>query len=93
MYEDILKPKPKPLIVNGTVSYSESCRARNVIRLKKEVVKEFSDLMEKEKNIGYILEYHRNFHKLNKRIQELAENGAGVPFLLFIYADKDAAEV
>jgi hypothetical protein len=93
IYREILKPKPKPIVVDGVISYSESCRARNVIRLKKEIVKEFSDLKDRNKAINYKLEYHRNKAKLNRRIKEITENGEGMPFLLFIYSEKETAEV
>ena len=85
-----LKPKPKPLIVKGKVSYNENSRAKNVIRLKKEVVDEFSDLKDFKRDIGYKLEYHRNFRTLEKRIGELKNNGA-MPFLLFLYEEKEKA--
>ena len=93
MFAEILKPKKKPLIVKGAVSYSEAVRARNIIRLKKEVVNEFLDLKDREKSITYKLEYHRNFTKLKKRIEEINKNGDGIPFLLFIYAEREKGEV
>jgi len=88
-----LTPKPKPLIVDGTISYSESSRARNVIRLKKQIINEFEDLKDRNKDINYKLEYYRNFDKLQARIDKLANNQEGIPFLLFIYSKDVAAEV
>lgn len=86
-----ITPKPKPLVVDGVVSYSEANRARSVIRLKKEIIQEFDDLKRRDKSIGYKLEYHRDFDKLRERISELNNKEEGIPFLLFIYS-KDAAK-
>ena len=87
-----LKPKIKPLIVNGKLYYDETCRAKSLIRLKKEIVNEFEDLKEPTKSIGYKLEYHRNHKKLQKRIDEITKKEEGVPFLLFIYEEGKKAE-
>ena len=89
----VLTPKPKPLITKGVVSYSESCRARNTIRLKKEIIKEFNELKERGKDIIYKIEYHRNLSKLLRRIEEVKDNKEGIPFLLFIYSEREKGEV
>lgn len=89
----VLTPKPKPLITKGVVSYSESSRARNIIRLKKEIIREFNDLKDRKKEINYKIEYHRNTSRLNRRIKEITESGEGVPFLLFIYSEREKGEV
>jgi hypothetical protein len=86
-----LTPKPKPLVTDGVISYDTSCRARTMIRLKKEIVHEFEDLKNKDKLVNYKLEYHRDFNKLQERVSELNLKGDGLPFLLFIYS-KDVAE-
>jgi len=89
MHSQILIPKSKPLIIDGIVSYSETCRARSIIRLKKDVINEFNDLKNRDKLIRYKLEYYRGPRRLQKRVNEITENGGGIPFLLFIYSEEN----
>lgn len=77
-----LKPKVEATKIEGKLFYSEGDQSWNIIRLKKEVVKEFPQLKEKREKFGYTLVISKSQEEIKKIISEVEENGA-IPILLF----------
>lgn len=83
----VIKPKIKPIIVHGKLSYNENVRCNNILRFKKEIRNEFDDLQGKNHLIAYRMEYYRNENELLNRINEIIKNKIGFPFLLFLFKE------
>jgi len=84
----VIQPKIKPLIVSGRLSYNENVRCNNILRFKKEIREEFSDLKGKANLISYRMEYFRSDKELYDRINQVIEAGIGLPFLLFLFREE-----
>jgi len=84
-----LKPIKGPIIVNGSLYYDESDRARTRIRLKKPIVNEFTQLKNFKAKLRYRMEYHRTISTLKKRMKKIENGEEGIPFLLFLYEVKE----
>lgn len=80
-----LRPWNQVLEYNGKVSYSESERAWNTIRFRRALIQEFPDLKEKRRDIYYYLIFFRDYHLLQKHIEELKELNQPLPMLLVLY--------
>jgi uncharacterized protein Yka (UPF0111/DUF47 family) len=83
--EKLLRPIHETLRVKGELSYSEGNQAWNVIRLKKDLLKEFPQLKEKRKKFSYKIIMHRSFRELKKEINDLEKEGDAIPIFLFFY--------
>ena len=83
----ILQPKVKPLIVEGRLSYNENVRCNNILRLKREIREEFSDLQGKTNLIGYRMEFYRTTEELRKCIEDIVHNNQCLPFLLYLFKE------
>jgi len=70
---------PKPLIVKGSLSYSESLRCNNTLRIKREVMKMFGESPDK-----YVMECHQSYSEFLERVCELVKQKEGVPILLYL---------
>ena len=81
---NILKPRIKPILVEGRLSYNENVRCNNILRFKKEIREQFSDLQGKTNLISYRMEYYRTEEELKARLHEIISNKTGLPFLLFL---------
>ncbi len=81
---------PKNLIeIEGKMAYTESIGAWNVLRFKMDLINEFQKLKEKRSKFSYQIIYHRNFDDLEKMIRKLKRNKDTLPFLMFLYEDKE----
>jgi uncharacterized protein with von Willebrand factor type A (vWA) domain len=80
--DNIIKPKHETLELQGELSYSEGLRAWNLMRLKKDLLKEFPQLKERREKFSYKMIMHRNFNDLKKAVENL-ENKEIIPIFLF----------
>ena len=78
----IIQPKHETLELEGELSYSEGLRAWNLIRLKKDILREFPQLKERREKFAYKMIMHRTFEDLKKSLKEL-ENQKVIPIFLF----------
>ncbi len=83
----ILTSLKRPVIVSGAVSYNESARCNNIIRLKKKIIKEFPDLIH-SRFINYKAELWKSYDDLEERIIEIKGKKQGIPILLFLYKNE-----
>ena len=88
MVFESLKPKLRPdaIKVKGRLYYCVSDRSNTLIRLKRPIREEFSDLNGKDSLISYKMEYYKDSEEFRKRINELIKKGE-IPFLLNLYKD------
>tara|TARA_Y100000034_G_C6848611_1_gene384718 strand:- start:75 stop:374 length:300 start_codon:yes stop_codon:yes gene_type:complete len=84
----LLSPKRDILDIKGSMTYSECRKSWSVIRLKKDIIKEFSQLKEPREKFGYHLTLHRSFKDLKRKLTELEKKGSTVPMLLFFGKEK-----
>ena len=78
----LLKPRVKPILVNGNLYYCEGDRSNSIIRLRKEIRQEFLEDM--RKSVKYQMEYYRTKEEFQSRVKKLVDAGS-LPFLLFLY--------
>lgn len=83
----VIRPKIKPIIVQGKLSYNENVRCNNILRFKKEIRNEFEDLQGKNNLISYRMEYYRIEGELLERINQIINQKIGLPFLLFLFKE------
>ena len=74
----------RTLELEGEISYGESQRAWNLIRLKKDILKEFPQLKQKREKFGYKLVMHRSFKELKKAIEKMDKEDNTIPIFLFL---------
>ncbi len=84
LIKSILTPRINPLILNGSVYYNDKERCNNIIRLKKDLIKEFSQLKDKNYALAYRMELYNNTKQIIDRILELSKEGK-LPILFFFY--------
>ena len=80
----IISPKHDTLDVSGEISYGESQKAWNLIRLKHDIIKEFPQLLERRAKFGYNMIMHRSYEDLERAIKEMKKQGLAPPILLFL---------
>lgn len=83
----VIRPKIKPIVVQGRLSYNENVRCNNILRFKKEIRNEFEDLQGRNGLIAYRMEYYRNEDELLERINQIIKSKIGLPFLLFLFRE------
>ena len=88
-----LYPVQQTLELAGEMSYSESNGAWNILRLKKDILKEFPQLKEKQGDFIYKMTMHRSYKDLRKAIQNIEKSSAVIPILLFLYKTKKELNV
>ncbi len=79
---DIIRPRHETLELEGEMSYKEGQKAWSVIRLKKDILKEFPQLKERREKFSYKMIMHRTFEDLKKAIGEM-EREKVIPIFLF----------
>jgi len=80
----ILQPTKTPLNIKGRISYRESEQAWNVIKLKKELINEFSVLREKRSSFSYQMLFYRTYDELEKAVRKMKREKSPLPILLFL---------
>ena len=81
-------PRKEVLKLNGSVCYNDAWRAWNTIRLKKDIIKEFPQLREKDKAVNYHMIYFRTHKELMKFGRSLKDKEV-LPILLFFWKERD----
>lgn len=84
----MLTPWNGNLITEGRVSYGETAKAWNTIRLQKEIAKEFPALLNRSARVSFRLEYVRNLEGLKAKIKEIEKEKQGIPLLLYLFLDE-----
>ena len=70
--------------IQGRMSYNDSVRAWNVIRLKKEFLQEFQELKNRQEGFSYEMILFYNYEELEKAIKEMKNTGKVLPVLFWI---------
>lgn len=83
----ILRPTQETLESKGKFSYSEGSQAWSIIKLKKEVLQEFSQLREKRSNFSYRLMLFRSYKIMKKAIKDIQDKEQPLPLLLCFYKE------
>lgn len=79
----LLRPKHETLFTEGILSYGESQRAYNTIKLKSVFLKEFPQLSERRNKFGYRMVMYRSYRELMKVIKEMDKGEEVIPILLW----------
>ena len=87
----LLSPNHEAIKINGKLFYSEGDQSWNIIRLKKDVLKEFPQLKEKRGSFSYKMVIHRSPEEIKKSISEVGKDGA-IPILLFFCKEKSNSD-
>ena len=70
------------------MSYNDSVRAWNILRLKKEFLQEFQQLKNRQEQFSYEMLVFYNYEELEKTIKELKNTGKVPPVLFWIGKDR-----
>jgi len=76
--------------LGGRISYDEHNGAWSRIRLRKEIIREFPDLMEKRSKFTYKLLFYRTYPELEKVIRAMKRANKPLPIILFFVKDGEA---
>ena len=79
-----LQPTRSVIKTEGFLSYGESIRSWNTIRLKKEFINEFPILEEKNSKFGYNITFYRTYEELEIAIRKMKKENKPLPLLLFL---------
>ena len=79
-----LQPNRSIIKTEGNLSYGESVQGWNTIRLKKELINEFSALKEKSSKFSYTLTFYRTYEELEKELKKIKREKLPLPMLLFL---------
>ena len=79
-----LSPVKELLIISGIISYSVGQRANNLIRLPKEFLQEFRQLLNRREKYSYKLLINYDYKKLKEEISKLEQEGSPIPVMMFI---------
>ena len=91
MTEETIKfisPKRDSIKANGKISYWEGQKAWSIIRLKQDILKEFSQLKERRTPFGYQLRFYREFEELEKALKDVKKNKGVPPILMWFFKEK-----
>jgi len=80
--KNILTPKTI-MDIEGPLTYNESTQAWGILRFKKELLNEFSQLKDKRSKCSYKMLYPRDTIELDKIVKEIKKGGI-TPILLFL---------
>ncbi len=84
METHILQPSRNTIHTTGKIAYSESVQSWNTIRLKKDIINEFSALKEKSSKFAYSVIFHRGYNDLEKALRKMKREKTPLPMLFFI---------
>ena len=73
--------------IQGRMSYSDSVRAWNIIRLKKEFLQEFQQFKNRQEHFCYEMFLFYNYEELEKAIKEMKITGKVPPVLFWIWKE------
>ncbi|MBP7708308.1 hypothetical protein KA107_01370 [Candidatus Pacearchaeota archaeon] len=89
MVEEIIGPNKDEVVIRGKLAYSESLRAWNTLRLKKEILNEFKALKDKQDNFSYKLVFYPDEKKLQKALRKIKRNNVPLPVLMWFVKEKN----
>lgn len=79
---------PRTIIrTKGKMYYKEDNQAWCMLRLRKEILDEFSQLKEKYSKFSYDAIYCRTYEELEKALKELKKTGQPLPLLVWLMRD------
>ena len=81
----VLRPKHETIFINGVMSYGESQRAWNTIKLKHDILKEFTQLYERRMKFRYKIVMYRSYEDLKKAVKGLEKKAEVIPILMWFY--------
>ncbi len=85
--QKFIAPKRDPIKAVGKISYKESQKAWCLIKLKQEVIQEFSQLKERSSSFGYQLRFYRDFVEMEKALKEVKKNQGVPPVLMWFFKE------
>lgn len=88
----VLKPDKGVLRVKGSVAYSMSSRAWNMIRLKKALLDEFPQLRERRVRVRYRMLFYRDPVELFLAVERMLDSKKELPILLYFEQEWRPAE-
>ena len=88
METKVLQPTKTTLNIRGRISYRETEQAWNIIKLKKELLNEFSALKEKRSSFSYQMLFYRTYDYLEKLVRKMKREKSPLPILLFLEKEK-----
>lgn len=80
--EEILAPIVEATKINGKLFYSEGDQSWSLLRLKKDLFKDFPQLKERKSSFGYKMIISKTPEELKKMVSEVEKTGA-IPILLY----------
>ena len=90
MEPQILRPTKKTIELMGKVSYDEHNGAWSTIRLRKQLINDFSDLKERRSSFSYKIIYYQSYLELEKAVREMKKEDKPLPILLFLVKEKES---
>ena len=87
----ILSPVKEILKIRGKLSYSESSRAWNVLKIKKDILRIFPQLRDKSNKFAYNMIIPSSSEEAKKKFEELKKFNGKVPILLFFEKDAETS--
>ncbi len=87
MEKQVLKPSHDTLEINGRLSYTEGSHSWSIIRFKKELLQEFSQLRERRGSFSYKIILFRNYKIMAKALKEMQQKDEALPLLLLFYKE------
>ena len=79
----LIKPDKQMLEICGSLSYHDGARAWNTLRLKKNILNEFSALKDRNSKVSYKMVYGNSFGELVGIMKNIKDNSGVLPILLF----------
>jgi len=86
---EILRPRKETVNLKGKLSYNEGIHSWSIIRFKKELTNEFTQLKEKRSKFTYNLIFYQDYDELETAIKKLKRNKEAIPMLLWFMKEKN----
>jgi hypothetical protein len=84
MEPKILRPIRRPINTKGRLYYDPPNGSWGILRLKKAIVNNFSDLKEKRSSFSYQMVFYQTPQELEKAVREMKKQDMPLPILLFL---------
>lgn len=79
-----ISPVKEALTISGSISYSVGQRANNLIRLPKEFLQEYRQLLNRREKYNYKIIIQYSYKKLKEEINKLEKEDSPIPVMMFI---------
>lgn len=90
MEPKILKPNKEKIDIRGKMLYREFDQAWSTIRLKRELINEFSTLKEKRSVFSYNVQYYWSYQDFEKALRKMRREKKPLPMLLYLVKEDEA---